>query len=108
MTAITTVRTGFILVLVCGVVTACTHRPLPLQAQPANNQHGKTLREGLESQVLQRGQTDGLRPTARELRGIGGEVRGLGSETSGAQEALAPPISNQTGSGGASGSGGSR
>jgi len=97
-----------VVVLMCGTAAACTHRPLPLQAQPANNQHGKTLREGLEAQVLQRGQSDGLRPTARELRGIGGEVRGLGNETSGAQEALAPPISNQTGSSGASGSGGSR
>lgn len=108
MTARTTALIRVVVLLMCGAVAACTHRPLPLQAQPANNQHGKTLREGLEAQVLQRGQTDGLRPTARELRGVGGEVRGLGNETSGAQEALAPPISNQTGSSGASGSGGSR
>jgi hypothetical protein len=92
--------------LLCAALAACSHRPLPLQAQAANNKHGETLRQGLEAQVLPRGQSDGLRPTARELRGIGGEVRGLGNETSGAQEALAPPISNQGGgSSGASGSG---
>lgn len=94
-----------ILLFTC--LTACSHRPVPVQKVGSAVPHGTTLRQGLEAQALPRSQTDGLLPTARELRGIGGEVRGLGNETTGAQEALTPPISN-SGSGSGSGSGGAR
>lgn len=89
-------------------LSACSHRPVPAQKVTGAARHGETLRQGLESQVLPRGQSDGLRPTARELRGIGGEVRGLGNEAPGAQEALTPPISNSSSGGSGSGSGGGR
>jgi hypothetical protein len=96
-------------VLLCAGLAACSHRPVPVQKAGPGVAHGATLRQGIEAQALPRGQTDGLKPTARELRGIGGEVRGLGNETTGAQEALAPPVSSSnSGSGSGSGSGGGR
>lgn len=90
----------------CLGIAACSHRPIPAQPATGAARHGETLRQGLEAQTLPRGAADGLRPTARELRGIGGEVRGLGGETTGAQEALTPPVSGSGNSSGGNTSGG--
>ena len=80
----------------CGLASAlmvqgCANTPVT--QQPAR--YGEAYRAAIRAQTLQKGEADGLRPTARELGGAVETVRGQSS-----QEMLTAPSTAGGGQGG--------
>jgi len=75
------------------LATACSSEPVA--REPAR--YGEAYRSGLRAQVIERGEEDGLRPGARELRRL--EVDRSPAPAGSQDSLLAPPTSTATGGG---------